>query len=250
MPQQYMIRFWFLLISLQSLFQPSGIAQQTSLPDDSPSAFSQTISLYQETIKDDSFLDEGREYIGYTNKIGGHAFFEVSNWETGKIFYKGQLYKNVPLLYDLADEEVVVRQYSNPFKIKLFKEEVSYFSLRDHHFVRIKASDAKGKPMVVGFYDRIYGGETQVLVKRKKNLEEKVDGTVLIRRFVQENQVYIQKEGGYYPVKRKGSVLRVLKDQKKEIRRYLKKNQIFFRKDPESTIVKMVEFYDQATAQP
>lgn len=242
-----MIKICSFLFSALLLFGSGALAQEASRQQDSLSSISRTITLYREAIKDDSFLDEGREYVGINRRIGGHAFFETNDWHPGDIVYKGRLYKNVPLMYDIALEEIVARHYRGFFKVKLFTDKIERFSIAGHDFVRIDEADREATSMEGGFYDLLYNGDSQVLVKRKKIVKDYIEQTERKVLYSQENFFYIHKDGKYYPVKKKRSVLRVLKDRKKEVRRFLKKNQIQFWKDPESAIVKMTEFYDQAT---
>lgn len=242
-----MIKYFFLLISGLLFFKNDGLSQEILQTEDSLSAFSHAITIYRETIKEDSFLDEGREYVGINRRIEGHAFFETNYWHNGIIHYKGILYRNVPLMYDIALEEVVARHYRGFFKVKLFNKEIDHFTISGHQFVRAEGNDSKGSPMGGGFYDLLYDGNTQVLVKRTKLVKDIIEQAERKIFYDQENEFYIKKDGKYFPVKRKRSVLRVLKDRKKEVRRFLKANKIEFWKNPESAIVKMTEFYDQET---
>lgn len=240
-----MLKLWAWLFPLLLLVHLKGIAQETLLLKDSLPALSNVISFYTQTVKDDSFLNEGREYVGFDKRIVGHPFFGSGSWQTGSIIYKGQLYPDVSLMYDMAAEEVVVHQYTNSFKVKLNKKEVEYFSLSGHQFVRLQTSGSKNISFPEGFYDLLYNGQTPVLVKRDKKVVEEIKNSLVRRSFVQENQIYLKKEGKYFPVRSKRSALRVLRDQKKELRKYLKNHKVKFRKDPENATVKMAAFYDQ-----
>ncbi len=228
------------------------IAQQTAASD-SLSALRNTVQFYRQKVKDNSVLFQGRQYIGFDNRIEGHAFFLTSEWLEGDLYYKGRHYQQVPMLYDITAEELVVKHYEGLFRIKLFKEQVDHFVLLGHHFVNPMATDtaiadSKGRLLLNdGFYELLYKGNSQVLAKRKKIVEESIVEKRIHIEFVQNNFFYIEKDGVYYAVKKKGSVLGVLKDRKKEVRQYLTKHKIKFRKNPEFAIVKMVEFYDGET---
>jgi hypothetical protein len=227
----------------------------------------------------------GREYTGADNRIEGHAFFLINEWQNGSLHYMGQLYQNVPMLYDIATEELVVKHYAEVFRIKLFNEKINYFILSGHLFVNLAAgspaagspaagspaagspaagspaagspaaaesalTDAKGSGMIPGFYDLLSDGNSRLLVKRRKIIKETITSNELHREFIHKNYYFIEKDGVYNPVKNKRSALKVLSDQKKEIRQYLKKNKIKFRKNRELALVSMVAYYNQATDQP
>ena len=237
-------RLFFLLVLLLFYFPVEVIAQKAAEPD-SLTALNNTISFYRDQVKHGSFIYQGRQYAEFDHRINGHAYFIIKEWQEGNINYKGQHYQQVPMLYDVVNDEVLVKHYGGHIKVKLYKEKIDEFSLSGHHFIKLAATDTKGEKMPGGFYDQLYKGELQVLVKRKKIISEYHHEMKVKRDFVEKDLYFIQKDGVYYPVKKKGSVLEVLKNQKKEIRQFLKQNKIVFKLNPEFAIVKMVEFYDQ-----
>ena len=240
----YLSFYCFLVLVL--LFRIPAQSQEVSEMEDLIPALSTAISFYRENIKDDSFIYEGREYVGFHFKIEGHAFFGSNEWQLGDLVYKGQFFRQVPMLYDITAEEVVVRHYGKFFRVKLYRQKIEHFSLLNHHFINISGKDVRGAPMIPGFYDHLYKGSTNFFVKRSKVIKETYINNELHREFIRNDLFFIEKEGVYYPVKTKKSVLRVLEDQKKETRKFLKKNKIKFRRNTEYAIASMVEFYDQA----
>ena len=63
--------------------------------------------------------------------------------------------------------------------------------------------------------------------------------------FDQSVKYYIRKEGVYYTVRSKGSVLKVLKSKKKELARYIKRRKLDCKHAPEEAIVAVVRQYEQ-----
>jgi hypothetical protein len=82
-----------------------------------------------------------------------------------------------------------------------------------------------------------------VLVKRKKFIEEIVKDEIE-REFIELNPVFIQKDDSYYFIKTYKALLTVLKDKAPQVKQYLRKNRLKFRKAPENTILKAAEYYD------
>ncbi len=62
--------------------------------------------------------------------------------------------------------------------------------------------------------------------------------------FDQSVKYYIRKEGVYYTVRSKGSVLKV-SSPKKELARYIKRRKLDFKHAPEEAIVAVVRQYEQ-----
>lgn len=224
-----------------------GLTQSLQHPQDSVMAKTKAVSYYRDGVGAESVLYEGREYLGFDHQIQGHAFFLTSDWQPSSLYYKGQYYQNIPLLYDIAAEEVVVRHSGGMYKIKLIRQKIGYFSLNGHEFFRLDTTDARGTRMPAGFYDLMYAGKLKVWVKRKKMVKESIRNMQVVQDFVATDQYYLQKEGNYYPINTRSAALNLMQDKKKELRRFLRKNEIFYKRDPEVALIKMAALYDQLT---
>lgn len=234
-----------ILLLIFSSFLLQAQAQGTSEEPTSGQSSSKVVELYREKLAEQSTLYLGRVYTGFDNRITGHAFFLSGEWLPASILYDGVLYENVDLLFDIVREEVVVRHPNGFAKIKLLNERISWFSFSDHTFIRLQEPDsANGSFPEAGIYQELYEGDLSVLAKRKKHLKEHTYDTELIRNFEDHNRFYIKKDGLYYQVKSKRAVLNVLKDHKKEIRRFLRKNNIRYSNNQDTAIVKIAEYYD------
>jgi hypothetical protein len=199
--------------------------------------------IYNPFIEKQSRLYNGIEHLGYAYKIKGHAYFLQRELSIGTIVYDELEFANVPMIYDLHKDQVII-QYLDAFsKVGLISSKVRSFSLLDHHFIRLQGDSASGSPIITGFYDEIYTGKTEVVVKRGKFIEEIVKEEVE-REFIETTTVFVQKEGKYYAIKTYKTLLTVLKDKAPQVKQYLRKNRIKFRKGPENTILKAVVFYD------
>ena len=208
-------------------------------------AIKNTVSRYYKSLGEQSGIYHGPAYIGYPYQLSnGHQFFESPNLTQGTIFYNGMLYQDIPMWYDLVKDEVVVQNIDSLSMISLHNERIDYFSLLGHYFIKI--SQDSSSSLSTGFYDQIYKGKTEVLVRRYKGTLEDVSTEGIFTKILkQKNEIYLKKEGKYFSVLSSGSVLKALGNKQKEILSHLKKNAIKFKKDPEKAIVMMVSYYDQ-----
>ena len=206
-----------------------------------------TVSRYYKSLGEQSGIYHGPAYIGYPYQLSnGHQFFESPNLTQGTIFYNGMLYQDIPMWYDLVKDEVVVQNIDSLSMISLHNERIDYFSLLGHYFIKI--SQDSSSSLSTGFYDQIYKGKTEVLVRRYKGTLEDVSTEGIFTKILkQKNEIYLKKEGKYFSVLSSGSVLKALGNKQKESLSHLKKNAIKFKKDPEKAIVMMVSYYDQLT---
>jgi hypothetical protein len=242
-------RWLFFILALLFLNLPAEVsAQEKAVVPDSLVALKNSISLYRDRIQYNSFIYEGLEYVGYSDNVIGHPFFESPRWKKGNLYYKGRYYPQVDMLYDIVSDELVIMNYKGATMIKLLKSDISSFSQENHNFIKIDAQEAKNSSLSKGFYDLLYNGDSQVLAKRKKEITQPIAEMRVSSEFVQRDTYYIKKGNTYYQVTNKSSVLRVLKDHKRDVRRSLKADGINFRKNPEQAIVKMVEYYDRANS--
>lgn len=239
----------FICVLFQCLFLNISFAQVKNENNSEQGAVQNAVSVYFQSLGEQSGIYRGAEYTGYPHRIQtGHPFFESSDLTYGSVFYDGMLYKNIPLWYDLVKNQVVVQYIDRFSKITLHNERIAYFSLYNHHYIHVKKDDTNPSSLSEGFYDRVYQGKTEVLVKRSKNtLKEVSTEGIFITILKQRNDLYLKKGELYFAVESPRSVLKVLGSKQKEIQEFLKKSNIKFRKDPENAIVRMVKYYDLLT---
>jgi hypothetical protein len=213
-------------------------------------AFNNSLSFLSASIGEQSSLYNGTEYYFYDPAIKGSAYFlDINAFTPGSVYYDRIFYTSVPMLYDLNTDKVVVLLYNHFSKFSLVKEKVQSFDFLDHHFVNINADTLINNSVIKsGFYDELYNGKSQVLVKRSKNIQSRSGGQTGPESYFDSSKDYfIKKNKIYYTITGKGSLIAVFKDKKKELQQYIRANQIKFRKNPEEAMVKIASYYDHLT---
>lgn len=212
------------------------------------SAVEHVRNIYSGSVSEQSGLYDGLEYTGYPYPIRvGQPFFQSDSVTKGEVFYKGMLYRDVPMWYDLVKNVLVVLYLNNYSRFSLNSPKVDYFSVFNHHFYRIDSATADLNNIDEGFYDRIYKGRSEVIVKRAKGMLRTTNNDgIWISILNQKDDRYLIKDGRYYSLRSEKSVLKALGNaHAKEIQAELKKSKIKFRRDPEKALVLMVSVYDQ-----
>ncbi len=243
-------RLTVFLIALLFLSGSAPSAFSQSVPTDSAlvqQSVQQVYARYRTAMHLHSHLYNGSEYVDYDHYIDGHQYFQSDEWEEGTIHYDGTLYPRVPLLYDVRYDQVITENLAGPLRIRLVAEKVQYFTLLGHTFVRIVADSTTQGGVRTGFYDRLYDGRVQVLAKRIKLVHEQISSGQVDRDFYERNRYFVRKDGQFYPVKGKGSVLAVFDDRKKELQKFLREQKIRYKRNPESTMVLLARQYDALT---
>lgn len=202
------------------------------------------LSLYKDATQLSQNLYNGRIYYMYDSREIESQFFIERKPFTGSISIEKQTYHGIPLLYDLVKEEVVVRHFDGDFIIIPFVK-VNGFTIHDHHFKKLIQGQDINENMDTGFYDLAYDGTTKLIIRRIKLRQEKIIDRSLIVEFHEKDQYFIKKNDYYYPVHSKKSVLNLLPEHKKELRRAARSYENGFRKNREEAINKMVNIHDQ-----
>ena len=201
------------------------------------------VSLYKAATEQSQNLYNGRMYYVYDARMEEHQFFGDRKWQKGPIFYDGQRFDSIPMIYDINRDELVIKHF-NGDALLLQSEKVEYFSKENHNFRRFESGKDINPQMRTGFYDILYEGKSKVLARRTKQRQEKIVEKKVIALFPQKDFYYIYKEDRYYPVRSKKSVFAVFPDKKRELRKALREENIKYRKNRDAAITTIVVAYD------
>ncbi len=196
--------------------------------------------LYDQIVGENTRLYNGIEFIDPFQKktIEGFPYFLMDDWQDGSIFYDGRLYENVPLLFDVYQNRVIVDHPRSHAKIELITEKITYFTISDKYFVRLESPAA-------GFYQELYGGETKVYALHYKTIQEKIGEKTMITEFLTKRKLYILRNGTYHFITSKKSALKVLKEHKSDLNKLLGQEKISFKKNKEYALARMGQYFDQ-----
>jgi hypothetical protein len=205
-------------------------------------AATQAIDYYNTVIANESEIYNGAVYEFYPPANKGSFYFQDKNYcIPGLVRYNGNWYKNIPILYDIYNDVMVSTLNNNLFILNT--EKISDIYLLHHHFIHI--NDQSQDNLAPGFYDVIYNGKSQVLIKRIKFINDHVIGSQLSETFYEDkSNAYIKKGNKYYLVDSRGSFLDTFKDKKKDLNRYMNNNKIDYKEDKEGAVAKLAAYYD------
>jgi hypothetical protein len=205
------------------------------------------ISLYHEFMAPETGLFNGSQYISYAQTIQeGIPFFESAGFNKGSVFYNGVLYENIPLQYDLVKGELITIVSSSNYNIRLINDKIAGFSLLNHQFVRL-VKDSNDKVIKTGFYEVLYNGNIAAYKKQSKIIGEDLSSGKLRTFIVESKSFYLKKGNSYFTITSKGSLLAVLKDRKKDVQDFIKKNKLNVRNDKDNALPKIAAYYDTIT---
>lgn len=214
---------------------------QSSITADEPSFLSAKL-YFQNEIKENADLFTGKEYYKYESGIKGFPFFMTELMQNADIFYEGTLYKNVPLLYDIVRQVVVIKQYQQETRIQLLGEKIKYFILGGHRFETTPPAEGEGDDISEGLYDAAFTGKASVLIKRVKYVKKGLHAEDPYS-FSEEDELYVKKGKSVYNVSNKKAVMQAFDDKKDLVKTFVRKNNLKFKKNIEKDLIMTAAYY-------
>jgi hypothetical protein len=228
--------FLFFFCIIKAGGQPAETISYTSAPDS-------LLSIYQAALGTDLPLYNGRQFYGYYKFTKESPFYpEETQWNIGSVQYENMWYRNVPLMYDIYKDEIILNHLSGPYI--LFRNRVQEFSIQDKTFIRID-EDKKKDIYINGFHQRLLAGKITLFAKRIKIAEEDKSSSILEIKFIFKTRFYILKDGRYTFIGSRKSLLALLNDKSSELRQYIKKAKLKYRANRELYITQVADFYNK-----
>lgn len=193
-----------------------------------------SVATYTRVIHGQSYLYNGSAYRRPDQTGDEHPFFESDDWVYGSVRYNNQLFLNVPLLYDITSDKLITENI-NAAEIQLVYEKLSGFTIGQHKFSKI---EAKSLPKN-GFYEVLHDGPSQAVAWRQKIVRERIISLEIDIGFDGKDRYFVLKNGIYFPVRNKVSLLRIFADERNALKQFMGKNKLRYRKDP-ATVLRMV----------
>ncbi len=218
------------LLLLSALFNyPHAFAGAGSIP-------AGDTSYPVKQLSPNSLIYSGAEYAKVYTPVSGHPFFRNEAFK-GWVDYYQNRYEDIPIYYDIESDLVVFNEPVNRIRISLVNEKVDGFMIDAHHFIALK--DATG---FRGYYELIYQGRRQVLVKWLKILTRTgaEEG-----KYITYSNIYIREGNDLLQVSNKNELLSYFGKNKKKMQQYYQDQRLNIKKDPAHAVSSMVAFAEQ-----
>jgi hypothetical protein len=199
----------------------------------------QVIDYFNTSIAEQSEIYNGARYELYPPANKGTFYFKDKNYCIPSLIrYNGTWFKNIPVLYDVHNDAMISVNGNNLFVLDA--ERTTDIYLLEHHFIYLNTKSPDD--LTPGFYDLLYDGKSQVLVKRTKLIDESKSTEIV---YEDKAAIYVKKDNKYLPVSSKGALMDIFKNKSKELNQYLKSNKIKYNKDEEGAVARLASYYDQ-----
>jgi hypothetical protein len=209
---------------------------------------SYAVKLYFNAVGENAHIYTGYEYFTPDRNIKGSPYYLSDSPWPSDLIYDDSYYQNIPIMYDVVKDEVVINRLGQNFEISLVTDKLKSFIFHKHEFIRLSIDSINGLQLAAGFYDRLYKGKTIVLAKRKARLQETYVYSQINYEYIRQNIYYVIVAGQIVQVDSKSSVLKLFNSKKSEIKAFIRKNKLNFKSDFEKTLIATSAYYDQLTS--
>lgn len=201
---------------------------------------------YRENIILDQDIVTGGYYVDPSKNIEGHPYFESRNFENGEIEINGLVYREVPLLYDIWNDEILTFQPVHKKKILVRADKVQGFAIGEDQpkrFIRIPENPGYNFHKN-GIYELVKKGEVSLLAKHYKQTKDKRDVSKFSDVFYEKRDYFLKKDTELQLIRTKKQAREFLNLDKKAFREVFKGQRISFRSERERYLSKLVDHYN------
>lgn len=191
----------------------------------------------------DSRLYNGREYIRNGTPAKGSPYFQWDSLRPGSLDYDGITY-DIPMEYDLAQDQLVIRNYADNILIGLVSERATRFSIGSFLFRYIgPGTDHLPEP---GFYQELFAGSRVTLLARRRKDLVFPSTPDQLAQYVRIDAFFLLLDSTSYRINSEKELLEILADKKSDLKKYIRKDHLSFRRQHlEGSLIRAVAYYQQ-----
>jgi hypothetical protein len=198
-------------------------------------------SVLQDTARLNQVLYNGKIWLGRYFNVYGTEFMIEDKFYRADISVNDIRFNNVEVKYDIYNDDLLVNYYNRRIII-LNRENVEEFTLYtgDRELLFRNMRERNG---LKGYYQVIYEDNSRLLKKwRKKRAQFVIEARY--DEFQPDDVLVLVKDKETYQVKNRRRLLKIFGDNKREIRNFIRRENIHLDFKQPETIIPVLEFYD------
>jgi len=197
--------------------------------------------LPQDTLPDNQFFLNGRYWRNLYPLVQDHQFLFTREFLPGSVTMRGKTFSNVRIRYDIFKDEIMTPGSTGGI-LQLNKEMVDSFSVffqnKRYQFIRIPYDAGSGPE---GYCNVLYSGKHALYAKYGKKIEKlAVEGD----RFYRVTRIFLLKDGIFHILRNKNDFMRLLKEDKTEIRNFINRNKLMISKEYPASFIPVISYLD------
>jgi hypothetical protein len=189
----------------------------------------------------DPLLYNGIKYTYFLPPgTGGHQYLQSFDYFTGTVTIKEEIFEGLTLNYDVYNQQLLLRyaDEKGAFNIiQVSKAWLKEFQLGEKYFTYFDLGDG------LKFYQILGAGQVKLVYYWFKNLNLDVGSSGNFTFTPAMRSAYVLKEKQLIPFRNKRGFIKILrKENKKEIKRYMRKNRVKLKKASDREMTDLINY--------
>lgn len=232
-PKKPMRKVAFFFLLLACAFSNESLCQEENLDPELLAWYKQTLPFFQDIITGGQYADAPNSYLG-------SPFYGSGEVRNGQIWINGLGYDNVPLLYDVWQDDLVTVHPRFNQKTLIKAEKIEKFVLADGAvFLKYALNPDYGKHHH-GFYQVVYEGEPKLLKKHYRNIDAVNETGLITKEFKVGQDYFFWYRDEFWKIGGKADAASALGLSKKEVNRHFTGKGIVFKKNLERYLLELL----------
>jgi len=194
----------------------------------------------------DDRLINGKYYKPKHFYAKGHPYFLSKDWVGARLYIKGAIYNQVPLKYNIEDDAIIIQHI---FESKISKNillnnsYIDSLEIGSHIFHNTSNFPIENS---IGIAELIYEGKLRAYAKHTIEFIEDYSERYKYGLYLEpQKKLYLFDGHSFYPILTKKDFLAHFPMHTKEIKSFLRKNRIRFKKTSKDEINMLIRFCEQ-----
>lgn len=201
-------------------------------------------AAYLKLMGENASLFNGAEYVSPRQQIDGFPFYRQENKYNGSLYFSGVWYFNLPIHLDLVNDKILMWSFDDSRLLMLNSEKIDRIKLGETQFVNASLISNPAISAKTGFYQLVYDGKIKVLAKRQKVVVQKSSSDRTFAFYKQFTKYFIVVNDKWSEVSSKNSVLSILSDKRDDLKGYINKEKLNYKKSTELFLEKVLSYYE------
>ncbi len=196
-------------------------------------------------------LANGTLYDEPHYQISGHPYFNSEQWLTADLFIKGNTFKNQKIRYNLQADNIVLLSSDENSLLRMIYIEAKaidsmlFKNIQLSNLLFINTSQLPKNVFPSNYAERIYKGGIQFYrIYYKEHLKNYSQYKPKGEFSEQKQKYYLLNNHDIVEIKRRRDVYKQYPNHKKQIRGFMRKHKIRFRKATKNQLIKLMTFCD------
>ena len=206
----------------------------------------QYAAAYMDVASAQAAIFSGNRQKPLTQMLLNHQYFKNQDFVNGRLSYNGVVYPDVSLRWDLYRDELIIFSPTN-YNIVLTSNNIDFAEIHGYHIFYLHPDSVAGYPPA-GNYIRLYSGDDYLLLEKlTHNLyrDKNVQRGRFAYYFDLTTHFYLQKNGTYYKISNRRSLLKTLSTHRKELRRFINARNMRYKDDAEKMVLEVVKEHEK-----